>query len=273
MYLSIDIGGTKTLIAVYDENGQLVDKVKFPTGDNYQGLLDSIRSKTPDIVNLDDVKAVAVAVPVPIDYKTGIAKLHHKMDWPEANVLEDFRKLFSCPVALDNDANLAALGEAILGSGKGYDNVLYITISTGIGTGIVSHGEIVPTLASSEGGLIYLCYEGKNQIWEDFASGKAFSERYGKMGSEVDDPEIWQEYAQVLAPGFMNLITIIRPDVVVVGGGMGSHLEKYRKFLEKNLDELSKPLKSMDLPKIVLAQLPEEAVVHGGYVLAKKMAS
>lgn len=274
MYLSVDIGGTKTLIAVYSEDGEALNEVKFPTGDDYHQLLREIKSQSDAIIdNPEDIKSVAVAVPVPIDYKTGVSRLRHKFDWPEANVLEDLSKLFTCPVAVENDANLAALGEAILGSGKNYQTVLYVTISTGIGTGIISDHEIVPVLAPSEGGFAYLYYDGQQQIWENFGSGKAFTERYGKMGSEVNDPEIWKEYATTaLAAGFMNLISLVEPDVVVVGGGMGAHLEKYRHFLMEELDKLNKPLKSIELPDIVLAELPDEAVVHGGYLLAKKIA-
>lgn len=273
MYLSVDIGGTKTLIAAYSEDGEVINKVKFPTGNGYNQLLENIRQKSVEIVdNFDDIKSIAVAIPAPIDYKNGISKLQHKFGWEESNVLEDIQQLFTQPVVVENDANVAGLGEAMLGSGKGYHTVLYVTLSTGIGTSVISDGEIAPALASSEGGFSYLCFDGKQQIWENFGSGKAFTERYGQLGSEVEDPEIWKEYAtSSLAAGFMNLISIIEPDVVVIGGGMGANLEKYRHFLIDELVELNKPLKSFKLPEIVMADLPDDAVIHGGYLLAKNL--
>jgi predicted NBD/HSP70 family sugar kinase len=273
MYLSVDIGGTKTLVAVYDENGNVSQEARFPTGDDYDILLGNISKKANELIDVDNkIKSVAVAIPVPIDYKTGISKLKHKFGWKERNVTEDLKTIFSCPVVCENDANLAALGEAVLGSGKGFKTVLYVTLSTGIGTGVISNEEIVPVMAASEGGFFYLHHDGKQKIWEDFASGKAFTERYGKMGSEVDDPKIWEEYASTLSAGFINLINAVRPDIVVVGGGMGAHLKKYKKYLMKELEELNEPLHSYSVPDVVLADLPERAVVHGGYLLAKSIA-
>ncbi len=274
MYLSVDIGGTKTIVAIYDEAGEVVKDAKFPTGDDYDILLGNISKNASELVDIEkDIKAACVAVPVPIDYKTGVSKLGHKFGWSEHNVTEDLKTIFSCPVACENDANLAALGEAILGSGKGHETVLYITLSTGIGTGVISNQQIVPVLAASEGGFFYLHHNGKQKIWEEFASGKAFTERYGKLGSEVEDPEIWKDYASTLSAGFMNLINAVRPNIVVVGGGMGAHLMKYKKYLMAELEELNEPLHSYSLPDVVLADLPEQAVIHGGYLLAKSIAN
>ncbi len=270
MYLSVDIGGTKTLVAVYSEVGEVINEIKFPTGDDYHQLLQNIKVKSDELVDdPDEIKSVAVAIPVPIDYKTGIAKLGHKFGWEEKNMCEDLTKLFACSVTIENDANLAALGEAILGSGKGYETVLYVTLSTGIGTGVITNGTISPVLAASEGGFFYLHHDGEQKVWEQFASGKAFTEKYGKMGSEIDDPEIWKEYASALSAGLINLINAVRPDIVIVGGGMGAHLHKYKEFLMAELEELNEPLHSYSVPDVVLADLPEEAVVHGGYLLAK----
>lgn len=270
MYLSVDIGGTKTLIAVYSEDGKITNEVKFPTGDNYHQLLQNIKARSDELVSSpDDIKSVAIAIPAPIDYRTGVAKLGHKFGWEEKNMCEDVTKLFSCPVTIENDANLAALGEAVVGSGKGYDTVLYITLSTGIGTGVITGGKISPVLAASEGGFFYLYHDGGQKVWEQFASGKAFTEKYGRMGSEVEDPEIWKEYSSTLAAGIINLINAVRPDIVVVGGGMGAHLHKYKEYLMVELEELNEPLHSYSVPDVVLADLPEKAVVHGGYLLAK----
>lgn len=270
MYLSVDIGGTKTLMAVYSEDGEVLNEAKFPTGDDYQQLLQNVKARSDELIdNLEDIKSVAIAIPVSIDYKTGISKLGHKFGWEEKNMCEDLTKLFSCPVMIENDANLAALGEAVLGSGKGHQTVLYITISTGIGTGVITDGKVSPVLAACEGGYFYLHHEGEQKVWEQFASGKAFTEKYGKMGSEIDDPEVWREYSSTLAAGFINLINVVRPDIVVVGGGLGAHLHKYKEYLMTELEELNEPLHSYSVPDVVLADLPEEAVIHGGYLLAK----
>ncbi len=273
MYLSIDIGGTKTLVAVFDDTGAIVDQAKIPTSADYEQLLQDIKSKSDELVHDDDqIQSVAVAVPVPIDYKTGISKLGHKFNWPEVDVRKDLNELFNCAVAVENDANLAAIGEANLGSGKGYRTVLYITISTGIGTGVVTNGKLDPVLGPSEGGLTYLNFEGNQFVWEDFASGKAFFERYNALGEDVEDQKIWKEYAETLAAGFMNLINIINPDIVVVGGGMGAHFHKYENFLLEKINTLNNALNSRNLPEIVVAKMPDKAVIYGCYLLAKASA-
>lgn len=272
MYLAVDIGGTKTLVATFDENGKLIESVKFPTSNEYQGLLKDIESHADKLNSVGEIKSVGVAVPVPIDYKTGISKLEHKFNWAEVDILKDLNQIFDSPVSLENDANLAALGEAVLGSGKNYQTVLYITISTGIGTGVASGGKLDRVLGSTEGGLTYLFFDGKEQIWEDFASGKAFFDRYNALGSEIEDPKIWNEYSKVLAAGFVNLINIINPDVVVVGGGMGAHFHKYESFLLEKMRALNNGLNARDLPPVVVAQRPDEAVIYGCYLLAKNSA-
>lgn len=270
MFLAIDIGGTKTLVSTFDGEGMVIAELKFSTPSSYQELLSSLAAKAKEINrNNDKIEIVGCAVPVPIDYKTGIPKLGHKFGWDEVDIRTDLQGIFNCQVVIENDANLAALSEANLGAGLDYETVLYITISTGIGTGIIHQGRIEPFLASAEGGFMYLCNDGKQDIWENFASGRAFTEHYDKMGSEVDDPAIWKKYASTLAAGFLNLIIIVEPDVVVVGGGMGANFSKYEHFLLDEIKSLHGRLHTTNLPAIVEAKLPENAVIHGAYLLAK----
>jgi predicted NBD/HSP70 family sugar kinase len=150
---------------------------------------------------------------------------------------------------------------------KNNERVLYVTISTGIGTGIVVNQTIDPVFADSEGGQMPLEYNGKLVIWEDFASGRAIVERFGKQAKDIDDPKIWQRIAHDLARGFIELIALTQPSIIVLGGSVGVYFEKYEKFLKAELAKFDNPL--VPIPPIRQAARPELAVIYGCYDLAR----
>jgi glucokinase len=170
------------------------------------------------------------------------------------------------PVLIENDAKLAGLSEAILH--PRYRKVIYMTVSTGIGVGIIIDGHIDPDFADSEPGQMVLEYEGKLQKWEDFASGRALFTRYGKKASEIDDPAIWRHFSQGLARGMNELIATLQPQVIIIGGGVGTHYEKFSKYLEVELRKLENDMTST--PPIIKAKHSEEAVIYGCYQYIKQ---
>ena len=180
-------------------------------------------------------------------------------------IRKDFRRLLNCPIFIDNDANLAGLSEAILI--EKYDCVLYVTISTGIGTGIITRQEIDPQFADSEGGQILLEYKGKLQPWEDFAAGSAIVRRFGKRADEIHDKKIWKVIAHDIAIGLYDLIAFIQPDAVVLGGGVLSNFAYLEEPLQEELSKYETPLTV--IPPILQAKYPEQAVAYGCYYFAK----
>lgn len=271
MYIAVDIGGTKTLVALLDESQSIVKKERFPTNPDYplfrDQLFATITTLAPD---MSEILAIGVAVPGVLDYDTEHVRAFGNLPWKDCPIKHELVTKFNKPTAIDNDGNMGALGEAVLGAGKGYDVVAYITISTGIGTGFVHNSEIDPTLAKSEAGMMHFKHDGQNMLWEKFASGKAFVERFGAQGKDIDDPAIWHEYAQDIAIGFGCIIALIQPDVIVIGGSMGVHIEKYRSFLLDALQEVRSPL--TPLPQIVQAKDSEQAVIYGCYEAARRYA-
>ncbi|MEK7153805.1 MAG: ROK family protein, partial [Patescibacteria group bacterium] len=187
------------------------------------------------------------------------------LPWKDVPLQRDARRILGCPVAIENDANLAGLSEAMLL--RQYNCVLYVTISTGIGTGIIINQEIDPELADSEGGSIMLEHKGKLQQWEDFASGKAIVKRFGKRATEITDEKTWKIITKDIALGLFDLITFIQPDVVVLGGGVLSAFDRFDDLLIDELKRFETPL--TPIPPIRRAQRPEQAVVYGCYDLAK----
>src|SRR3990167_6343616 len=261
MFLGIDVGGTKTLLAVFDENGQILKQFKFPTPQKYEDFLTELEKALQELKNYQ-IRACCCAIPGRIDRKRGIAISLGNLLWQNIAVKEDLSKILgSVEIFIENDANLAGLYEAL--NHKEYKKIVYLTIGTGIGVGIIIDGKIDPEFADSEVGNMMLEHDGKLQKWEDFASGKALKERYGKLASEIEDPKIWAKYVEDLVTGFEATLAAFQPEMVIVGGGVGAHFNKFGEILIKRLKGLDN--KMVPIPPIIQAKRPEEAVIYGCY--------
>ncbi|OYW42918.1 ROK family protein, partial [Candidatus Saccharibacteria bacterium 32-45-3] len=174
------------------------------------------------------------------------------------------------PIFIENDANLAALGET-LSLRKQPRVSLYVTISTGIGTGIVTNGHIYETFGSCEGGKIMLEYDGIVRRWEQFASGKSMYETYGKFARDIRDRHIWHQFSDKMSRGFLAMIPVVMPDTVIIGGSIGTYYERYEHMLLKQIREKLEP--HLPMPEFRQATHPEEAVIYGCYHYAKQRLS
>ncbi len=272
MIVGIDIGGTKTLVARFNQQGEIETESEFKTDINYESFLAKLCSEITAIArDPSTIKAIGVAAPGIMDYKTSRFKRFGNRPWRDIDLKVKLENTFNIPVSADNDANMGAVGEANLGAGVDYDEILYITVSTGIGTGITTKKTIDPALADSEGGMMVFPHEGQLKVWEKFASGKAFVERFGIMGKDTDDPEIWKTYARDLSMGIASLIAVIQPEAVIIGGSMGEHFHKYKDYLLEDI--MSSKADIIDVPPIMPAKDPHRAVIYGCYVSAREMIS
>jgi predicted NBD/HSP70 family sugar kinase len=266
--LAIDVGGTKTLTALFSENGDIVAKNKIPTDKEYAKFLNDLKELIDTNYKEHAIQYCCCAVPGTIDFEHGVALALGNEIWRDVPISSDISNLLpGTPVLIHNDAKLAGLSEAALVGGE-YKKVLYLTISTGIGGGVISNGKIDADFENFEPGQMVFETDGQSQQWEHFASGRALKAHYGKQASEIDDPEIWREYAKVLTAGFENLLATVRPDVVIVGGGVGAHFEKFQAYLEENLNSINNPL--VPTVPILKAKRPEEAVIYGCYEFIKQ---
>ncbi len=266
MYLGIDVGGTKTLLAVFSSDGQIEKKHKLPTPKKYQEFLAELK-KALGQFNEYHISACCCALPGRIDRTNGIGVRLGNLAWQNVPIKDDLESMLGyISVYVENDAKLAGLSEAL--NHKEYKKVVYITIGTGIGIGIIIDGKIDPEFAESEVGNMMVEHQGKLQKWEDFASGRALKTRYGKLASEIDDPKIWSEYVDDLVVGFDATLAAFQPELVIVGGGVGSHFDKFGKLLIKGLNQLGN--KMVPIPPIVQAKRPEEAVIYGCYDYLKQ---
>jgi len=267
MYVGIDIGGTKTLLAALTNEGVISESIKFPTPEDYDDFLRELRSNVAKLTT-KDFTAGAVAAPGMIDRAHGVFEKGGNLKWKNVPLQHDVERITHCPMLVENDANLAGLSEAMLLKNK-HAKVLYLTISTGIGGGFIVNQQIDPTMADIEPGQMMLQRGDKVVKWESFASGKAMYEKYHQKASDIEDPTIWKAVVKNWAVGFVDLMAVTQPDVIVLGGGVGHYLHKYHAFLVEELKKYNTPL--VPIPPIIKAQRPEEAVVYGCYDLARSV--
>lgn len=267
MYIGVDVGGSKTLVGVISSTGTIESSERFPTPHNYEDFLRQVQ-QTVEKLTTEDIEATGVGMPAThLDRRHGIGRSFGNLPWRNVTVKDDLEHLLDCPVAVENDAKLACLSEAMLREDK--SGVLYITISTGIGFGFCRDQKIDPNIGDGGGRLMLATYKGKLVPWESFASGKAIVERYGKKAVDITDDATWQRIAHDLAPGFQELIALTEPDVIVVGGSVGNYFERVQPHLEAELKKYQTPL--LALPPIEKATRPEEAVLYGCYNLIQEV--
>jgi len=267
MYIGIDVGGTKTLVASLSDNGEIAGSIRFETPVDYDAFLEALKHNIEALPYVE-YRAGCIAAPGTIDREHGIFEQGGNLPWKNVHLLRDVERVTHCPMLIENDANLAGLSEAMLLKAH-HQKVLYITISTGIGTGFIVNQRIDPSMADSEGGQLMLQHGDKLMKWESFASGKAIYERYHQKASEINDPKIWQEVVRDWTVGFLDLLAVTEPDVVVLGGGVGHYLPKYHDLLVAELKKYATPM--VPIPPIIQAQRPEQAVVYGCYDLARSV--
>jgi len=267
MFLAIDVGGTKVLVTLFSNDGKIEKSIKIKTPTDYAGFLTELKKTITKVKGTHELKACSIAMPGKIDRDNGVAIAFGNLSWKNIHIRDDLSDVLSCPIYIENDANLAGLAEAtsLL---KEFRKTLYITVSTGIGGILVVDGVMDPNTIDAEIGQSLLEHSGQLMRWEEFASGRAIVKHTGKMASEITDEKDWYLVARNIAVGLINVIAAYTPECVVIGGGVGSHLEKFQEKLYGELEIYKNDL--IELPQIRKAQHPEEAVVYGGYLLAQQ---
>lgn len=264
MLVAVDTGGTKTLVAVFKQDGTLVASVKFPTPVDTTEYLSEVIKAIAKTVDTEPIDAIVVAIPG-IIVDDIVAWCPH-LGWKNYDLKADLEHHYpTTPILIENDANLGGLGETRLLK-KPVRSVLYVTISTGIGTAVIVNGKIEPSLRSSEGGHILVEYDGVTQAWEGFAAGSAIYKAYGKMAKDIHSKRTWHQIADRISRGFLGLLPFLQPDVVIIGGSMGTHFEKYHAQLVGLIDE--KMPWFIPRPRFITAVHAEQAVIYGCYFYA-----
>lgn len=263
MLVAIDIGGTKTGLMLAVSAQRITTQTSFPTPHDPAQFLPTLHTELNRLLPHSTIRAVGVAAKGPIEKTNG--------SWQGIPVVAELTKRYQCPVVFEHDATAGGIAEARLGAGSDHKLLLYVTISTGIGSAIIMNGQPLPSPYNSEGGhQVIQNHPFPGKRLEQLVSGQAIVHRFGKIAAEIDDVKTWQLIAQDLAIGLYNMISIVQPAGVVLAGGVSTHYDRFEKFLKQSLTEL-KP--QYPLPPIKQARFVETAPAIGALILAGEAVS
>lgn len=287
----IDIGGTNTRIALIDEAYEIIQRIQFPTDvNNPQATLQKIQETVQSFSVA--IAGVGLSCPGPLDLKQGIIldTPNLKGGWHGLAVSKELSARLKVPVFLENDANLACLAEAVLGQGKDYSYVQFLTISTGLGSGLVidkkiyqgahgfaheianiplwrngpSHGSIYP------GGVEAIC------------SGTAITTRAKKAGLDVEHAsdvyslacsqnqtaiDIMEDAKEYLANTIAIIYAFVDPEIVILGGSVAIKIPGFVEDVEQRVKTKVYP-NIQPLVKVVKTNLSEDSGLLGAACLA-----
>ncbi len=279
-YIGIDVGGMSIKGGLVDENGVVYAKKSIVTNANahYSEIVKDIAGLCEALVaekglTVKDVTAVGMGIPGTINSKTGVITYANNINFEKVPIVKEFRKHIDVPTFIGNDANVAALGEQRFGAGKGYKDVVVVTLGTGIGTGIVVDGKLMEGKmgAGAEGGHIgikiggEMCSCGKRGCWEAYASASAlirqtkraidkhpeslmvkFAEEEGKVSGKTaflaareDDAvgkAVVNAYIRYVAEGIISHVNLFRPDVVLIGGGISNEGDYLMERIQRRVN-------------------------------------
>lgn len=232
---ALEAGGTKMVCAVGDENGTVTEQVKFPT-------LAPSETMEKIAAYFSDKKIAALGVaafgPVGVNPQSehyGKILETPKTEWRYFNLLQSLKPL-GVPMNIETDVGGSCIGEVWKGAAKGLENVVYVTVGTGIGAGIMVNGKIIHGMLHPEGGHVLIrrrkddrcrsvCGYHDNCA-EGLASGTAIKEHWGRPAEELlDREEVWELEADYISQALADYIMTVSPQRIILGGGV-MHVEK-----------------------------------------------
>jgi glucokinase len=299
MVIGIEIGGTKLQLVRGDENGNIHERLKLVVipAEGAGGIRQQIKDALPKLIRTSRVAAVGVGFGGPVDWKVGkICRSHQIEGWSEFDLAAWLREITGVPARVDNDANVAALGEARRGAGRGSNPVFYVTLGSGVGGGLVVDGKIYHGAAPGEAEIGHVRLDRQGTIVESRCSGWAVDARirdlktsepgsllckmpdFGQGGEakhlsaalkqgDVPAQRILQEIAQDLAFGLSHVVHLFHPQVIFLGGGLSGVGEPLRAAVEEALSVFLMRAFAPG-PRIALVALGEDAVPTGALILA-----
>ena len=305
--VGIDIGGTTVKLGLFDLNGELLDKWEIETRKTEKGryILSDIAKSIEGILNerkikKEEVLGVGVGVPGPVK-EDGTVLGCVNLGWPVFNVSTELEMILGLPVKVANDANIAALGEMFKGGGKGYKNMIMVTLGTGVGGGVIINGKVLAGNNGAGGEIGHIsvnphekisCNCGKKGCLEQYASATGivklakdalekencesklrdikeitakdifdFAKENEQLSLEVVD-----KFASILGRALANISCICDPEVFVIGGGVSKAgdilIDKVKQYYRENAFHAT-----VDT-KFKVAKLGNDAGIFGGAKLS-----
>lgn len=252
MILAIDIGGTKTLIALFSKRGRVVRRRKFKTAQGSQTFIRELTTNLSDFKKRN-ITGVVVAIPGVVQKNYSVSFGNRK--WDNIDLIAPLKNLFDCPIWFENDANLAVLYEGFRLPGR----TMFLTFSTGIGGGIAERNRILPESNGFEPGHQKFWYDGRIREWEDIASANAIENYYHvDRATDLRKKEVMEDIAKRIALGLQDVVKEYNPDNIVLGGPMGKIFRLYSQYLPDLGVKYRRPKR------------PNESVIYGCYRYAKQ---
>lgn len=283
LLLAVDIGGTKVEAALINAHGRIIVSARSPMVANHSAHhgLRAVRETIDQVMlhpRVQEIRAIGIAVPGWVDTNSGmVLKAANLPCWRNYPLAAKLENIYGLPARVENDASAAAIAEAKWGAGRRYQDFFYVSLGTGIGTGIVQNTPAASRPDSSEGGHMTInfrgprCPCGKRGCVEMYASGKALARRAksviakpgasksllarlakenpGGMKAELvgraaaaGDPlaiKILEEACDHLAVWLGNIIDLLEPEAIVVGGGLGRLISSYAPRIHRSLKQLA----------------------------------
>lgn len=307
-YIGVDLGGTKIAAACVDELGQIDNEIRIETSANEgrEAVFRRIKEAISRVKGARGIDGIGVVIPGFADSNTGLVlSLTNIPCLNQFPLREELQKEFAVPVFVENDANASTWAEYHMGAGVGADPMIFITISTGIGSGVIIHNRLIQGRNGYAGECGHMvidprgwdCACGRKGCLEAVASGTAIARwakqapqkasffRYAlEQNREVYSEDVfraWREgdpiasriiqrVSRYLGIGFANMIHMFNPQKIVVGGGVSKMGEPFLRLIrQETAKELMDPC-FLDTYEIVLSQLQERGGILGAAVWCKK---
>ena len=286
--LGIDLGGTKIEAVIINDAFQVVDRKRVPTNreEGYEAILGRIVKLANELMKVGNVNgSIGICTPGAIDFQTGTLKNSNTVCLIDKPLKSDLESALSLPILMENDANCFALAEAILGAAKDYRLVFGVVLGTGCGGGVVINKNIHrgPNHIGGEWGHHVLfpngrdCYCGNKGCTESYISGTALEKEWEALTGEfkrvtdiIDEkaylahPEWKENFINNFGAALANVIDILDPDAVVLGGG----LSKIEMLYKEGKDSIAKATFSKTVVTPLLKnKLGDSAGVFGAAML------
>lgn len=313
--IGIDLGGTNIKAAIFNSDFKAVIEKSIPTeaAMGPKHVLDKIAKIIMDMIDttklsISDIKCMGMGIPGLLDPSEGVSIFSPNFpNWKDIHVVNHMKTFFDFPIFIDNDVRVNLYGEWRYGSGIGYQNVVLITLGTGLGSGIINDGKVIYGKTSSAGeighmnmyregrpckcgssgclgryvfavGMVNTLIEklnnGQRSIIQDWVgadlstiSAKMISEAYD-LGDDVAI-EVMHETGRVLGFGLSNVINLLNPEVIIVGGGMSAAGDRLLNTVRETIANHALKLSSQAC-KIQQAQLGEKAGMIGAATYANE---
>lgn len=277
LYIGLDIGGTKFMVASADQEGNILHRARANNTSQLESDLERLDQLIGEVAQGEKIAGIGAAIGGPLDWKNGVVSPLHQPTWVDVPLKQIMQDRWQCPFFVDVDTNVAVLGE-YYACARSAPKLLYITLSTGMGGGFLMGGKLyrgsngthpeighqsIPYRCTNPSGIQCEC--GAPDCLEALISGNGIRRVYGKPAEELTPME-WDEVAYNFGQGLRNLTTILAPDIIRIGGGIA--IGGGVQFIQSAATVMRNHLKLVPSPEIGLSCLGYDTALYGAIAIA-----